>query len=98
MSAQLDFGSATPRGTRTFFLDVQDGLGWSEVADADSPQELVEEARQQRDLHPGRPIAIRSRDPRHDSFVAGWKAYEKVKDLPDWINGRIDGDEDGPPW
>jgi hypothetical protein len=87
VSGQLDFGSATPKGTRTFHLDVHDGLGWMEVVDADHPRDLLDEARRQRADHPSRRIVIRSRDPSHDEFVAGWAPREAVKELPDWIVG-----------
>jgi len=98
MTGQLDFGTSGPKGTRTFHLDVRDGLGWTEVADADTPQELMDEARRQREVHPGRPIAIRSRDPRHDGFVAGWRAHERVTDLPDWVVGDIVRPDGSTPW
>ena len=98
MTGQLDFGSTGPKGTRTFHLDVHDGLGWTEIADADDPRDLLDEARRQRAAHPGRRIAIRSRDPSHDEFVAGWGPREAVKDLPGWIVGsaRRNVDERGP--
>lgn len=95
MSGQFDFGSAGPKGNRTFHLDVHDGLGWMEVADADHPRDLLEEARRQRADHPARRIVIRSRDPAHDEFVAGWGPREAVKGLPDWIVGAARRDDDG---
>jgi hypothetical protein len=98
MNGQLDFGSTSPKGTRTFFLTIHDGLGWTEIADADSPQDLMEEVRRQRADHPNRQIAIRSRDPRHDSFVAGWRARERIGELPDWIVGSTREDGNEPPW
>lgn len=81
MTEQLTFGDAVVGGRKTFYLNVQDGLGWREILDADSPEELLDTARTYRQHHRDHLIAIRSRNPNHDSFVKGWLAGSEVKGL-----------------
>lgn len=85
MSVQLSFGDAEPAGARMFHLDVQDGLGWREIADADQPGDLLKAAGRHRKAHPDDRIVIRSRNPDHDSFVTGWHPREEIIGIQDWF-------------